>query len=469
MGYTLEQLQQMGATPTQKKSYTLEELQSLGAKPVDSQIDLPEPVMQKKTTNPFVEFGKGFAKGAAETISSAGAHRAGPVGAAMSANAPEFMKAVSSFDTAMEAKNTAQLVGKGAEFVGEMFIPVTGAKKVYDTRKIATAPKKLMEELAPRLVPTKYAGVAKLGQTSPRTLFKGARISPEDFPAAKEGMSAVLDVASDLGKKPWSIVKPGGSPTKNVNNLVGTISEYSNSVISPFLKSNRVSTNFDDFIRYMDGVKPSQALQSSPDSLETFNRIRNRVVQTVYNSMTASARKANDFGAMTDMNDYWHARKVIDDIIDEEMGAKVFTDPGVSTIKNAASSLRAGVADFISDTLRFPGQGELLATYRQTINGMRDNGMNITPQELKALARQLGLQPTGEIAAKRWDKLMKNTSGLYKSIDMLSTKVNAEQKAGKIGQVVKDNPFLVKAAKVAGYGLLGGATGAAGFKILSGE
>lgn len=464
MSYTLEQLKLMGATPgNQSKSYTSVELQGMGAS--SSAID--EPIESTPAMgNPLTEIGKGFMKGLGSTVSSIGAGQNSLAANATQQDSP-FGKNIESFNTAMKSKNAFQTTGKVIEGVAEMFVPLTGAKKLRDARYLATAPKKILEELTPKLTPSKYAIAGKAGQTSPRTVLEGAKLAGEQLPDAKHSTESVFNVAKALNKKAWDIVKPGRDATTNLNSVRSAIGEYSQNTISPFLSNNKIPTNFGDFIHYMEAVKPNQAIKSSPEAFQVFNRVRDRVIDSIYSSMKTSARTADDFGSITDMNDYWKARQVIDDIIEEELGAKTFTDTGITGVKAAASTLRRGVADFISDTMKYTGQGEKLSVFRHTINGMRERGIDMSSQ-IDKLAEQLGLIPIGKSIATTWDDMMKNTSGLYKAVDALSTKIGAERNVGKLAQFGRNHPLLMKTGKVAGYSAAGAAGAGAGWNVISG-
>lgn len=487
MGYTLQQLQAMGAKPGNdtggSTTYTADQLKAMGATPV-SQSPF-QPSVPAPDVNGFAEFGKGIVKGAGSTLAdmsrmgtAVANQTAGRVVNALGGKGftplsndqlgndlgnPESPISKTT-DNLLESKNNYQSAGKFTEGAAELLLPGKAAKSIMDIRKLAAAPGKILEILTPKLTAKEYQEAAKAGQTTAQTMFKPAGLSGAKYPDAQHALESVQNVAGALKKSILDIVKPGASFTDNINRVGVAIKDYSQKVISPFLSSNPVPTNFESFIDYMKNVKPDQAIQSSKEAYSTFNRVRDRVVQSVYNSVKGAAKKAGDFGSSTDMNDYWKARQHIDDIIKEELGAKTFTDPGVSGVKAAASTLRRGVADFISDSMRFPGQGEKVAVYRNTVNGLREKGIELGEQELKQLADQMGLQATGEAAASQWDSMMKNANGLYKGLDALGTKVGSERTVGKIGQFAKDHPLLVKGAKAAGWGA---AATAGGTGILS--
>lgn len=70
-----------------------------------------------------LEVSKGFLKGMGQTFVSGGIHRAGPVGAAMLANAPEFAQNLGAVDQFLQPSNPEQGYGMGTEMIAEMVLP----------------------------------------------------------------------------------------------------------------------------------------------------------------------------------------------------------------------------------------------------------------------------------------------------------------------------------------------------------
>lgn len=318
----------------------------------------------------------------------------------------------------------------------------------------------LAEALTPRLTPTKTAKAGKLGKLSDATLFGAERMSP-DAPEIQNAVQGVKDAAMELGKKPTDIIKTGSfaSPINNANNVRSTIGEYSQKVASPILSESKVPTNFEDFISYIKQINPPQSIKASKEAGTAFDRVRERVISEVYSSVKSKSAKAGDFTSPTDLNIYWDARKKIDAIITEELGAKTFTDPARTGIKSAAGVLRRGVADFISDAIRFPGQLDKVAAYHDLVNVMRKRGFELGLDQLEALAKQVGLSPTGAGRADQWDKSMETLFNLYRAEDNLLT-----QKGGSLLQIAaRKNPLktaaLKTAAQVVGVGAAGGIVG----------
>lgn len=73
-----------------------------------------------------IEVAKGAAKQAAKDLSMAGAEHAGPVGAAMLDNAPEFKKNIEAFDTEVQPTNDLQKEGARDTIMAESVIPAPG-------------------------------------------------------------------------------------------------------------------------------------------------------------------------------------------------------------------------------------------------------------------------------------------------------------------------------------------------------
>lgn len=82
-----------------------------------------------------VEQAKGFAKGALESFSNAGAQNAGPVGAQMKANAQGFFDPL---EQVVKPSNPDQALGKGQESVAELGIPLGVGAKAKGTAESVT-------------------------------------------------------------------------------------------------------------------------------------------------------------------------------------------------------------------------------------------------------------------------------------------------------------------------------------------
>jgi len=307
---------------------------------------------------------------------------------------------------------------------------------------------KIIEQLTPRLTPTKYSAAGKTGKLEPPSLFSPGGVSA-DAPEVQRAFRGVQEAATALGKPVDDIIQTGAtaSATGNLNNVNRTIGEFSEDIVRPFLQKNPVPTNFEDFINYIKEVKPPQAIRADANTLETFNRVRERVISDVYKSLKTQSKASDEFGSLTDPNIYWNARKRIDAIIEEELGAKVLSDPSRTGVKAAAASLRQGMADFLSDMLRFPGQMEQAARYREVVNTLHKNGFELGQQEYQSLAEQMGLNPTGAAVANQWDAYMGTLSGLYRASDNLATKVSREQGKTGFDLLLRKHPTVRKAVQ----------------------
>lgn len=317
---------------------------------------------------------------------------------------------------------------------------------------------KIAETLTPKLTATPYKKAGLAGKLDSPSWFKAAGLAT-DAPEIQKAVTAVKNVATALGKKTTDIIKPTlSSATENINRVGAAISDYSEKVVSPFLSANKVPTHFADYIDYLKQVKPDEAIRANGDALTTFNRVRERVIKEVYSSLKSQSKDAGEFGSVTDPNIYWNARKRIDSIITEELGAKALTDTGRTGVQAAAKSLRQGTADFISDMLRFPGQTENVAKLREAVNTLHSKGFELDPEHVDALARQIGLNPTGAKVASEWEAHMKNLRGLYAAETNLSTKVTGEQGKNLIQIAAKNHPIIAKGirygAGAVGAGLL---------------
>lgn len=205
-GYTLEELQAMGAKPiggtVVKKSYSLEELQALGAKPVGRAkrevVPAPQPVkddrgLLAKTGSVVKNLGIGVAKGIGSTI--AGASQLGEKGLGLIDKAlgmegrglakdPSLAGQVKA-SGALTPEGTAQKLGFGAEQIGEVLLPSGAVGKVARGAEVALGLQKAVKgakvstELAKGLGRVATRGVVEGGVALGQTAIQQGGVTPE--------------------------------------------------------------------------------------------------------------------------------------------------------------------------------------------------------------------------------------------------------------------------------------------------
>lgn len=471
-----------------------DEIRSLAATAVENQKQTltPDQVFTDPAHNfsDSVETSKGALKQLARDISSVGAQNAGPVGAAIMSDAKKrgggaakFAEAIDSFNAATEPSNALQKKGALETSQAEMLLPTdvaaTKAKDVIspvvDLVKGALTPKpeieKITEALTPVLTSTKTAkGIGAAAQ-------KGEVFDASALDSVKRAVSAVQDVATTLGKKATDIIKPGiQQAAENGARLGQAIGDYSKNIVTPFLKNSGVNYNFSDLSKALELVKPSESLDTT--ALSTYNKVRERVLQTIANkvgpetkniSSVADMRKAATVEgnvAPKVLNgdvDFWDARKIIDQIVDEETKGKAWGDASVVGAKAAYKDLRNGFAQYLTEAFRYPGQMDKLNAANEFLKTNEVKGMDKTGWNLDQFEKQFGLvrNTASDSSAAQWDKYMSNMSSLYDGIANVTTKAAKENGKSWLALFEKENPTTFKAIE---YGL--GAVGAGAlFKV----
>lgn len=369
-------------------------------------------------------------------------------------------------DIAIGGTTGAIKTGLAAGAAGGLIGAVAGALNRPATAATAKARKSIEQELTPKLPKTQYTKAAAGGNVSDPGFRTQAGVSA-DSAAVSDAAEGVTRAAEALGKKPTDIIRSGplSSATANFNRVHSTIGEYSDDVVRPFLSEQPVPTNFDDFISYLKEVQAPDPIKNEAATSKAFEKVRERIIDAVANSVRSQSGETT--ASLTDMTSYWNARKVVDQIINEELGAKTLADPARTGVQEAGKLLRKGVADFISDTFRYPGQMEQVARLRQAVNVMQSRGIEMNENAVRELAKQLGLEPSGAEVAALWDEHMTTLFNLYKAEDNLATKISTEQGKNIFQIFGKKHPLLKRTALVVGAGVAG-AAGYGGYQSLGG-
>ena len=338
---------------------------------------------------------------------------------------------------------------------------IKGALKSYsEKRAAAKETKNVTEALTPHLLPTKVEKVGKLGkltEVSPWSPSKKIGLNVEKDPTTIGAVQAVKNVANALGKKSTDIVNTGvGSATKNSNNLYANIREYSQKVVSPMLKENPTPFNFEDLRKSLEIVKPTKALDN-PEAMSTYNRVRERLLESAANAI----RKTGNVNPEDDFNDIWNARKTIDSIIDDELGAKTLLEPARNGVQAAAKDFRGAFKEFLSDSYRYSGQMENLNRYKESVKTLEQKfGRKLNEEEIGGLKANFGLvsNPKMEELANLWDSHMSNMSSLYDALSVTANKARKESGKNWYQLFAKEHPTLTKAVQIGAGGAGAGAT-----------
>lgn len=370
------------------------------------------------------------------------------------------------------AKGAVDLAGQGIEKAVANSAAKTAVKET----------EKLTETLTPRVVGKGYEKAGIAGKLEAPGIIKPAGVAGEEVPVVQKAVKAVQGAASILGKKTSDIISTGvGQVTKNVDRLGQTIGEFSNKIVKPFVEKSGAGYNFADLRKSLELVQPTQSLKGA--ELSTYNRVRERILSSIANKIgpdVKDIRSLAEFRAKAPAGsvpekllkgdeDFWDARKMIDDIVDEETKGKAFGSAELNGAKVAYRDMRGAFKQYLSDAYRYPGQMEKVNRANEFLTTQRGRAMNKVGWDLSKFENQFGLvrNASNEANAAEWEKYMDILSGLFDAQKNVATKLGSER--GKtLLQLYAKTPtaqFIKRGAIATGIG--GGAV--AGAKALFGE
>ena len=322
-----------------------------------------------------------------------------------------------------------------------------------------------MEALAPRVVGKAYQKAALEGKVQGPGMFSGAGIVPEEMKGAQKAFNAVKTASEALGKKPSQIIKGGvGQDTNNLNRLITLGKEYAQKVVSPFVQESGVSYNFTDLKKALELVEPPKGLKGK--GLEAWYRMKQSTIDSISNKIGPDVRgitSISEFRKRVDGSeipkkvlkgdeDFWDARKMIDDIYETETRGKVFGDEALSGAKDGYRDLRAAFKDYLGEAYRYPGQMEQVNRLNEFLRTPQVREMDKTGWNLDDLEKQFGLQRSLENEAKaaQWEQHMETLSGIYDAQKSIATKVGQERGMTKMGAFAKRHPIIRGLVKTGG-------------------
>ncbi|MEY2702073.1 MAG: hypothetical protein RLY43_706, partial [Bacteroidota bacterium] len=211
---------------------------------------------------------------------------------------------------------------------------------------------------------------------------------------------------------------------------------------------------------------PTSSLKNDPSAFQNYGRVREEILGDVAGFLKS---KGNVDTNKIDLNDLWEARKILDNKINNELGATAFGSPQYTGIKAAATDMRREFAKFITDSLTNPGQAEDLNKFYEFMKVARSRGIDI-PNEgeaIKLLRKQMGIQDIPEDVAKGafYKYQMEQMNLMYEALENMAPKLRSE--IGKTGFELwaKRNP---KKARALGWAGIAGAS-AVGVRTLGGN
>lgn len=260
-------------------------------------------------------------------------------------------------------------------------------------------------------------------------------------------------------------VNPKKTVSHNVNAVKTGIVDIAENHVKPFLEENPVPFNFEDLQTRLGQIQPSGSLKADPSAFKTYSRVREEIA----NDIAEHLRKSGGYENMTDMNELWNARKVIDARINNELGDAAFGTPQYTGVKAAATDMRRAVSGFISDSIANPGQAEDINRMYEFLNEARNRGIRINTSDdaYRLLRDQMGIKDLPEDVAKAafFKSQLEKMNLLYMARDNMLDKVKGELGKTRLQLFLEENPTTKKVLYTGGAI----ATGAIGLNAIGGD
>lgn len=260
------------------------------------------------------------------------------------------------------------------------------------------------------------------------------------------GTSSIVPDAEDIerGKAAAPYIGNEKDPVVQVQNLNAGIKDMSDKTDS-FLDANAAPANFADMRDYMETNKPTSSLKNDPGAEETYTRVTNDALDTLYATMKKTANATGDFGPNVSGSSVREARIAIDQQIQKELGETTFGTPQYRGVKAAAIDSRNLLNRMSEDMLRYPGQMEKLNKYNDLIRGAqkRNPDIKVAPEEAENLKKVFGLQstPESEANAQKLADAHKQMSHLYDYKQNVRDKYQNKIGKNKVQELVSRNPI----------------------------
>lgn len=206
----------------------------------------------------------------------------------------------------------------------------------------------------------------------------------------------------DIAKSVQGVVSKNNGPIDNIVNINKEISRVAEQEVKPFLEKNPVGFNFEDLRTYMSQkLRPEGTLKTDPESFSTYKRVSNSILNTINKTLKESAANSGQYGSITDFNDVWNARKVIDNVIEKELGSVTFDSPQYTGIRAAARDVRDVFSKFITDSLSAPGQMEKVNKMTEFLQEATKRGIDLGEEDaIKLLEQKFGISRSTEDMAR---------------------------------------------------------------------
>ena len=390
-------------------------------------------------------------------------------------HAPALKAAFDAFDKAVTPTNNAQKEGALNTSIAEMAIPTAGVRKskvaVTALQKTGSTIKGAGTALKNTIKTPQSPLDEAVEVTSPARYKKDSIASMEKagLPggAQKQGVFGTYKAApnardTEVAKSVQGIVSTKKGPLDNivaVNEEIGKVSDN----LSTHFAENEVPFNFEDLRKASDLITPDATLKADPAAFKTYARVKENLLTTMNNQLKTSAKASGTFESKTNMADVWDARKVIDQRIEEELGATTFGTPQYTGIKAAALDFRNGFNEFIANNVANPGQMEQVNKMQEFLQVSRARGIEIPDDEaaINMLRESFGLDASSEASARAavFKDTMQRLNKMYEARGNIAESNYRLLDKNAIQRWVKQNPSKARALEygigVAGVGALG--------------
>lgn len=328
-------------------------------------------------------------------------------------------------------------------------------------------------------------------------------------PAAQKQLNDALEITSPTLNKQESIAsmesagKPGGAqepklfgknrpiPTKEDVNVAQSVADVVSANKSPeaniiatnkkitstseelsnHFEKNHVPTNFEDFRTYISKfVHPQSSLKADASAQQTYDRVKESLIKSVYNHLKDAAEKTGDFTSETDLGQLWKSRISIDKQIDEELkntaGNSILETPQYLGAKAAAQDFRNAFNDYIAHSYGNPGEMAKINVMKEFINESRAKGIDVgnDTETMNQLRQSLGIDTPQEIADARaaiFEDKLKQLNLMYKARRNIAEANHRLAGKDVFTRYWKNHPVIAKTAKALGTALgIGAVTGA---------
>lgn len=333
------------------------------------------------------------------------------------------------------AKEGTQLVGKGVEAVAGKVGEVSAARQVG---KLTNSFDEIANLISPKVTPTSAEELVTKKAGGIMGINQHDIIDYSSNPQITKAVDAVKD-----------IIKPSETAGQNKNLVLNKISDISENEVKPFLKENPVPFNFQDLRDSFNNVHPQSALKADTNAYANYNRVKEDLLNTIAGKIKSITNGPQN---LTDMNELWDARKLVDKKINEELNMNL-GDAQYAGAKAAAQDFRQQFAKFIDNSLHYPGQMDKVNKAEEIANHMASIGQPV--EDKVALYDQLGIASKMKDDARlaTFRNAMDKMTSMYHAVDGLSTKVKADlgkSTLSRVVETVKKHP--VAALGATGYG-----------------